>query len=70
MHLIPLLALVMTQAPASSQRDAQALQTLQAWDGSRLDGDGDGKIDAPAAALTVHGGRGLPSPSCSPCSVR
>jgi acyl-homoserine lactone acylase PvdQ len=50
-HLIPLLALVMTEAPAPSQRDAQALQTLQAWDGSRLDGDGDGKVDAPAAAL-------------------
>jgi acyl-homoserine lactone acylase PvdQ len=50
-HLIPLLAQVMTQAPAPSPRDAQALQTLQAWDGSRLDADGDGKIDAPAAAL-------------------
>ena len=50
-HLIPLLAQVMTRSPAPSPRDAQALQTLQAWDGSRLDADGDGKIDAPAAAL-------------------
>ena len=50
-QLIPLLARVMTQAPSPSPRDARALQTLQAWDGSRLDADGDGKIDAPAAAL-------------------
>jgi len=50
-RLIPLLAKVMELAPAPSARDAQALQTLQAWDGSRLDANGDGKIDAPAAAL-------------------
>ena len=50
-RLIPLLAQVMTQSPAPNARDAQALQTLQAWDGSRLDANGDGKIDAPAAAL-------------------
>jgi acyl-homoserine lactone acylase PvdQ len=50
-RLIPLLAQVLAQAPAPSARDQQALQTLQAWDGSRLDGNGDGKIDASAAAL-------------------
>jgi acyl-homoserine lactone acylase PvdQ len=50
-RLIPLLALVMTQAAPPNARDAQALDALKAWDGSRLDANGDGKIDAPAAAL-------------------
>jgi acyl-homoserine lactone acylase PvdQ len=49
--LVPLLAQVMTQGTAPNARDAQALETLKAWDGSRLDANGDGKIDAPAAAL-------------------
>jgi hypothetical protein len=49
--LVPLLAQVMSQGTAPSARAAQALQELRTWDGSRLDANGDGKIDAPAAAL-------------------
>lgn len=49
--LIPALARMMGNAPSPSPRATQALATLAAWDGSRLDANGDGKIDAPAAAL-------------------
>jgi acyl-homoserine lactone acylase PvdQ len=49
--LVPLLAKVMTQSPPPNARDQQALVTLESWNGSRLDANGDGKIDAPAAAL-------------------
>jgi acyl-homoserine lactone acylase PvdQ len=50
-RLLPLLAQAMAKAAPPSARAQQALQALQAWDGSRLDANGDGKIDAPAAAL-------------------
>src|SRR5581483_9474179 len=50
-RLVPLLGQVMTQAPAPSPRAAQALATLEAWNGSRLDANGDGRIDEPGAAL-------------------
>jgi acyl-homoserine lactone acylase PvdQ len=49
--LIPLLAQVMAHGTAPSPRDAQLLQLLQAWNGSRLDANLDGKIDAPGAAI-------------------
>src|ERR1035437_4700674 len=49
--LIPLLAQVMAHGTAPSPRDAQLLQLLQTWNGSRLDADLDGKIDAPGAAI-------------------
>jgi acyl-homoserine lactone acylase PvdQ len=49
--LMPLLAKVMTQAPAPNARDQQALVTLESWNGSRLDANGDGRIDEPGAAL-------------------
>lgn len=49
--LVPLLAKVLALIPAPTQRAADALKQLQAWDGSRLDANGDGTIDAPGAAL-------------------
>jgi hypothetical protein len=49
--LVPGLAQMMANATSPSARATQALATLVAWDGSRLDANGDGKIDAPAAAL-------------------
>jgi hypothetical protein len=48
---VPLLAKVLALIPAPTQRAADALKQLQAWDGSRLDANGDGTIDAPGAAL-------------------
>jgi len=49
--LVPLLAEAMIHGPAPSARDAQMLQRLQSWDGSRLDANLDGKVDAPGAAI-------------------
>lgn len=49
--LVPTLAKVLALGTAPSARDAQMLQLLQAWDGSRLDANGDGKIDAAGAAV-------------------
>jgi len=49
--LVPLLAQVLSHGTATSARDAQMLQLLQSWDGSRLDANGDGKVDAPGAAI-------------------
>jgi acyl-homoserine lactone acylase PvdQ len=45
--LVPLLA----RLPAPTGRPAQLLAILKGWDGSRIDADGDGKIDAPGAAI-------------------
>lgn len=50
-RLVPLLAQAMANVTPPTARAQQALQALQAWDGSRLDANGDGTIDAPAAAL-------------------
>jgi acyl-homoserine lactone acylase PvdQ len=49
--LVPLLAEAMAHGTAPSPRDAQLLQLLQSWDGSRLDANLDGKIDAAGAAI-------------------
>jgi acyl-homoserine lactone acylase PvdQ len=49
--LIPLLADVMSHAPAPSARDSQMLAELGEWDGSRLDLNLDGKVDAAGAAI-------------------
>jgi acyl-homoserine lactone acylase PvdQ len=49
--LVPLLAEAMSHGSAPSARDTQMLQLLQSWDGSRLDADLDGKIDAAGAAI-------------------
>jgi acyl-homoserine lactone acylase PvdQ len=49
--LVPTLAAVLGHAPPPSARDAQMLQLLQSWDGSRLDANGDGTIDEPGAAI-------------------
>ena len=49
--LIPLLADVMSHGTAPSARDSQLLSLLGEWDGSRLDANGDGKIDEPGAAI-------------------
>jgi len=49
--LVPLVAEAMSHGTAPSARDAQMLQLLQSWDGSRLDANLDGKIDAPGAAI-------------------
>jgi len=49
--LVPVLAQVLSHGTAPSARDAQMLQLLQSWDGSRLDANGDGLVDAPGAAI-------------------
>ncbi len=49
--LVPLLADVLSHGTAPSARDAQMLSQLGEWDGSRLDANGDGLIDAPGAAI-------------------
>ena len=49
--LVPLLAKVLARTAAPSPRDAQLLQLLQSWNGSRLDANLDGKIDDPGAAI-------------------
>ena len=49
--LLPLLAKAMASGTAPTARDAQLLQILQAWNGSRLDANLDGKIDAAGAAI-------------------
>jgi acyl-homoserine lactone acylase PvdQ len=49
--LIPLLAQAMSHGAAPSPRDAELLQLLQSWNGSRLDANLDGTIDAPGAAI-------------------
>jgi acyl-homoserine lactone acylase PvdQ len=49
--LVPTLARVLARAAAPSARDAQLLQLLQSWNGSRLDANGDGRVDAPGAAI-------------------
>jgi len=41
----------MASGTAPTARDAQLLQILQAWNGSRLDANLDGKIDAAGAAI-------------------
>jgi acyl-homoserine lactone acylase PvdQ len=49
--LVAALANAMAAAPAPSARETQALSLLRSWDGSRLDANLDGKIDAPGAAI-------------------
>ena len=49
--LVPLLAEAMGHGTAPSPRDAQILQLVRQWDGNRLDGNLDGKVDAPGAAV-------------------
>jgi len=50
-NLVPRLAKMLANGSAPNARDAQLLQLLQAWNGSRLDANLDGKIDSPAAAI-------------------
>jgi hypothetical protein len=49
--LVPLLSRALARGTAPSARDAQLLALLQSWDGSRLDANGDGKVDAAGAAV-------------------
>ncbi len=49
--LVPLLAQVLSHGTAPSARDSEILSLLGAWNGSRLDANGDGKIDDPGAAI-------------------
>ena len=49
--LVPVLANVLAHASAPSARDGQMLSLLRQWDGSRLDANHDGKIDAVGAAI-------------------
>jgi acyl-homoserine lactone acylase PvdQ len=49
--LVPALVKAMSAVPAPNQRAAQLLAILQSWNGSRLDGNLDGTIDAPGAAI-------------------
>jgi acyl-homoserine lactone acylase PvdQ len=54
MDVVPTLARVLRGAPAPSPRATQMLDLLEAWrknGGSRLDRDGDGRIDDPGAAI-------------------
>jgi acyl-homoserine lactone acylase PvdQ len=50
-RLVPRLVQAMSAGTAPSARDAQMLQLLQAWNGSRLDANADGKVDAAGAAI-------------------
>ncbi len=49
--IVPLLADAMSHGAAPSPRDAQLLQLLLAWNGSRLDANLDGRIDDPGVAI-------------------
>ena len=49
--LVPLLADALANGTPPSARDNQMLSLLGEWDGSRLDANLDGKIDAPGAAI-------------------
>jgi acyl-homoserine lactone acylase PvdQ len=49
--LVGTLADVMSQGTPPSARDSQMLGLLGKWNGSRLDANGDGKIDDPGAAI-------------------
>jgi acyl-homoserine lactone acylase PvdQ len=49
--LVGTLAHVMSQGTATTARDSQMLGLLGKWNGSRLDDNGDGKIDDPGAAI-------------------
>ncbi len=49
--LVPLLAEAMARGTAPTARDTQLLQLLQSWNGSRLDVNLDGKVDAAGAAI-------------------
>jgi acyl-homoserine lactone acylase PvdQ len=49
--LVPLLVGVLAHGTAPNARDTQMLALLKEWNGSRLDANGDGKIDAPGAAI-------------------
>ncbi|MEA2290618.1 MAG: hypothetical protein QOD55_2615 [Solirubrobacteraceae bacterium] len=54
MDVVPTLARVLSGGPAPSPRATRMLELLQAWrtaGGSRLDRDGDGRIDDPGAAI-------------------
>jgi acyl-homoserine lactone acylase PvdQ len=54
MRTLPVLAAVLDGGPAPTPREAQMLQLLESWrtaGGSRLDRDGDGRIDNPGAAI-------------------
>ena len=53
--LVPVLADVMSHGTAPSARDSQLLSLLGKWDGSRLDANGDGKIDEAGAAIMDAG---------------
>jgi hypothetical protein len=52
--IFPLIAQVLSGAPAPNARDARMVQLMADWraaGSSRLDRDGDGKVDAPGAAI-------------------
>jgi acyl-homoserine lactone acylase PvdQ len=49
--LVSLLADAMSHGTPPNARDNQLLALLGEWDGSRLDGNGDGKVDEPGAAI-------------------
>ncbi len=49
--LISLLNQVLLRTEPPSARDKEMVSLLASWNGSRLDADGDGKIDAPGAAI-------------------
>jgi acyl-homoserine lactone acylase PvdQ len=66
---VPLLAQMLSGSKAPNARDAQMLSLLQAWNahgGSRLDRNGDGKIDDPGAAILDTAWDGIANALMSP----
>ena len=72
MQLWPVLKKVLAAGTAPSARAEQMVSLLDEWfsqGGSRLDKDGDGKIDAPGRRSWMRRGRGLPRRGRSRCSA-
>ncbi len=65
----PTLAAMLSKAPAPNARDAQMLTLLNQWHvdgGSRLDGNGDGLIDEPGAAIMDQAFEGMAKEAMCP----
>jgi acyl-homoserine lactone acylase PvdQ len=65
-QLVALLRDVLARTPAPSPLDQQLVDLLVAWDGTRLDRDGDGRIDDPGAAIMDAAWPGIAQAVLSP----
>jgi hypothetical protein len=65
-QLVPLLRDVLSRTPAPSPLDQRLVDLLVAWDGTRLDRDGDGRIDDPGAAIMDAAWPGIAEAVLSP----